>query len=244
MQKYFVSKEDLESKTITGDDVFHIKNVMRFTVGDEILVSDQSVVYKVRISAIGAKVSYEIVEEINGNNELPFFISIFQGYPKGDKIEDVIKHGTELGASEFYPTIMKRSIFKLDEKKKESKLVRFNKIAKEAAEQSNRNIIPKVVDIKRLDKIDFSNYNVKILCYEEDSKNNECLKFKGIIKNLKKDDRVAIIIGPEGGIDNSEVELLTSKGFISCALGPRILRTESVVFYALSSISYEWELKW
>ena len=128
--------------------------------------------------------------------------------------------------------------------KKDNKLERFNKIAKEAAEQSFRNVCPVVVDIKQLSKIDFSEYNVKILCYEESAKNDETSAFKRIVKSINANDKIAVVVGPEGGIAPEEVEYLTNKGFISVGLGPRILRTETVVFYVLSTLSYEWELKW
>lgn len=244
MQKYFITSSNLENKIIVGDDSYHISVVMRNKINDMVLVSDGVKSYLVKLTKISLdEVSFEIIEEKIGNQELPVFVSIFQGYPKGDKIEDIIKHGTELGAYSFTPTIMKRSIFKLDLKKKENKLIRFQKIAKEAAEQSNREIIPKVIDIIDLKKIDFTDFDYKILCYEESAKNNELTNFKNIITKLKKNDKVAIIIGPEGGIDDSEVSYLTSLGFIPVSLGPRILRTETAVFYCLSAISYEMELK-
>ena len=165
MQKYFITKENLIKNVITGDDCHHISVVMRFKINDKVLVSDGNKTYLVALKSISSdEVSFEIIEERIGNVELPVFVSIFQGYPKGDKIEDIIKHGTELGASLFTPTLMKRSIFKLDPKKKENKLIRFNKIAKEAAEQSHRDLVPLVDDIIELKKIDFSSYNYKILC--------------------------------------------------------------------------------
>lgn len=244
MQKYFIDESDFNNNEITSDDVFHIRNVMRNKIGDNILIGFNNKTYLAEIISISSdKVKYEIIEEKIGNNELPVFVSIFQGYPKGDKLEDIIKHGTEMGAYEFYPVLMKRCVFKLEEKKKDSKLQRFRKIAKEAAEQSYREIIPNVVDILSLKQIDFSKYDYKILCYEESAKNNENSNFKNIIKNLKKDDKVAVLIGPEGGIDEAEVKYLESLGFIPCALGKRILRTETVYAYALSAISYEMELK-
>ena len=138
---------------------------------------------------------------------------------------------------------MKRTVIKIEEKKKQSKLERFNKIAKEAAEQSYRNVLPRVVDIVSLKQIDFSKFDYKILCYEEAAKNNEESNFKKILKSLKPNDKVAVVIGPEGGIDESEASYLIEKGFIPCALGKRILRTETAPFYVLSSISYEMELK-
>lgn len=244
MQKYFIDQDKLKAGIIDTDDAFHITTVMRSKIGDQILVGDNSKTYLAEIKSLSnTLVTFEIIEERTGNYEMPVFVTIFQGYPKGDKLEDVIKHGTELGASEFIPTIMKRSVFKLEPKKKASKLERFNKIAKEAAEQSFRTIIPSVPDIKYLKEINFDGYDVKILCYEESAKQGEASNFKAAVKNLKKGDKVAVLIGPEGGIDDSEVEYLESKGFVPCALGPRILRTETAIFYALSTISYEMELK-
>lgn len=243
MQKYFISNDDFVNNKITGDDVFHIKNVMRGRVGDEILVSNQNTTALAKITKLDKEVCFEIIKEEIGNHELPVFVSIFQGYPKGDKIEDIIKHGTELGAYEFIPTIMKRSVFKLDEKKKESKLIRFNRIAKEAAEQSYRDIVPKVVDIKTLKQISFDDFDSKIICYEESAKNGELTEFKKQISNLKPGTKIAIVVGPEGGIDDTEIKYLEDKGFVCASLGKRILRTETVVFYCLSAIGYEMELK-
>ena len=244
MQKYFISKEKLNECIIDTDDAFHISTVMRSKVGDEILVSDQERCVLAKITSIEKnKVTFEIKEELKANNELPVKVTIFQGYPKGDKLEEIIKHSTELGAYAFMPTIMKRSLFKLDPKKKNTKLERFQKIAKEASEQSFRLIIPKVIDILGLKEIDFNEYDKLILCYEESSKNGDLVNFKSIVKNLKKDDKVRVVIGPEGGIDEAELEYLSKLGFVSCGLGPRILRTETAAAYVLSSISYEMELK-
>lgn len=244
MQKYFISDDDFKNNKITSDDVFHISNVMRYKAGDKILIGNNKKVFLAKINEITKSyVTYEIIEEEIGNTELPVFISIYQGYPKGDKLDDIIKHSTELGVSEIIPTLMKRSVFKLEEKKKDSKLTRFRKIAKEAAEQSERLIIPKIPDIISLKQIDFSKYDYKILCYEENARNNELKAFKNIIKQLKENDKVAIVIGPEGGIDETELNYLLSQGFIPASLGPRILRTETAPLYALSAISYELELK-
>ncbi len=244
MQKYFISKENLKKGIIDNNDAFHITTVMRGAVGDKILVSDEEKTYLCSLTSLSNNVCmFDIVEEIELSNELSCTVTIFQGYPKGDKLEDVIKHGTELGAYEFVPTIMKRSLFKLDEKKKITKIERFQKIAKEAAEQSNRTIVPKIKDILNLKEIDFSKFDKLILCYEESAKNGDLVNFKNIVKSINKNDKIAVLIGPEGGIDEKELDYLINKGFIPCGLGPRILRTETAVFYVLSSISYEMELK-
>ena len=243
MQKYFISEEDFANNKITSDDVFHIKNVMRGKIGDEILVGCNGKSYLAKISKISNEVNFEIIEEKIGNHELPISVFVYQGYPKSDKIEEIIKHSTELGATSIIPTLMKRSVFKLDEKKKDSKLIRFNRIAKEAAEQSFRDVVPQIEDIVKLKSVDFSAFDKRILCFEDDAKDGEVSNFKSVISSLKPNDKVAVVIGPEGGIDLDEVWWLKSQGFISCGVGPRILRTQTVVFYVLSAISYEMELK-
>ncbi len=244
MQRYFLKIDDFNNNIITGDDVFHIKNVMRLNIGDDIIIICESIPYLVKITAVEKDfVKYKILNEINGNTELPFLITLFQGLPKGDKLDDIIKNSTQYGVTYIYPTIMKRSIMKIDKDKIESKLIRYNKIAKEAAEQSNRLIVPKIVDIIDLKKADFSNYNVRLICYEENAKNKEISNFKTIIKNLKENDSICVVVGPEGGIDEKEIEYLEEKGFKRCGLGPRIFRTENAINYVLASISYEWELK-
>lgn len=243
MQKYFIDYESFNNKTISNDDAFHIINVMRSRIGDEILLGVDGKTYLAKITSLSNKiVNFEIIDEKTGKHEMPAFVTIFQGYPKGDKLEDIIKHGTELGAYSFMPVITKRSIVKIEEKKIESKLIRLNKIAKEAAEQSFRDIVPSVIDIKKLKDIDFKEFDYKILCYEEKASDLSS-NFKNIIKNIKENDKIAVFIGPEGGMDETEVKYLEELGFIACGLGPRILRTETAAFYVLSSISYEMELK-
>ena len=244
MQKFFITLDEFESKVLSKDTSFQLINVLRSKINDKFLVGVIDKTYLVQISNIENKlVSFEVIETLNGNSELPFFVSLFQGYPKADKLENIIKYGTQLGVNEFHPTLMKRSIFKLDNNKKDNKLERFNKIAKEAAEQSFRDVMPTVVDIKQLNKIDFSEYDHKIVCYEESAKNDETSAFKKVVKSIKENDKIAIVVGPEGGITPEEIDYLISKGFISVGLGPRILRTETVVFYVMSALSYEWELK-
>ena len=243
MQKYFISDDDFNNHRITSDDVHHIKDVMRFNIGDDIIVSNGKNEAICKITSIDkGTVTFDITMAIQNENELPFSIDLYQGYPKGDKLEDIVKHTTELGVCGIYGVITRRSVFKLDSKKKESKIERFNKIAKEAAEQSNRKILPKFVDIIDFKKLNFSEYDYKIVCYEESAKNGEQSNLKNIIKNLKRDSRVAVFIGPEGGISEDEIKSLEDMGFVCCALGPRILRTETASHYVLSAISYEWEL--
>ncbi|MDE7213876.1 MAG: 16S rRNA (uracil(1498)-N(3))-methyltransferase, partial [Anaeroplasmataceae bacterium] len=239
MQKFFISSQELDSKCLSKDISYQIKNVLRGKVKDRFLIGIDGKTFLAEITEIGNKdVKFRVVEEVAGNFELPVFVSLFQGYPKADKLESIIKYGTQLGLSEIHPTLMTRSIVKIDADRKEGKLERLNKIAKEAAEQSYRNIVPTVMDIKKLKNMDFSSYRVKLLCYEESAKEGEKSAFKKAIQSLMPNDRIAVVVGPEGGITPEEVSYLEALGFIRVGLGPRILRTESVIYYILSAISY------
>ncbi len=243
MQKYFISSKEWETCEITGESAFHIQKVIRLKTYDSFLVSFEGKTYLASVKAFhGKNVCFQIIQEEKGNAELPFFVCLFQGYPKGDKMEQIIKYGTQLGASAFWPVLMKHSVFRLDPSKKDAKLERLNKIALEAGRQSHRDTIPPVLDICDLKNVDFSSYSVKLVCYEEERKEEVSL-LKKAIRRLQADDRVAIVVGPEGGIDAQELAWLVDNGFVPVGLGPRILRTETVVFYLLSVISYEWELK-
>lgn len=244
MQKFFISEAEFSNKILTDDVAFQIRSVLRSRINDEILLGLNGKTYRVIITEITNKeVRFSLLKEETGNHEQPVFISLFQGYPKGDKLESIIKYGTQLGINEINPILMKRSIFKLDSNKKDSKLLRFTKIAMEAAEQSFRDVVPKICDIKRLEECDFSSYDIKMVCYEETAKQGEISAFKRTLKNMKINDKVAIVVGPEGGITPEEINHLEDLGFICVGLGPRILRTETVVFYVLSVISYELEMK-
>ena len=244
MQKYFIDEASMELCQIVGDDVFHIKNVMRQKVGDKFIVSDSKNEFLASIESIDKDIiTFKKIEAIDNKSQLPFFVDIYQGYPKGDKLDDLCKHSTELGVNKVFAVNMKRSIVKIDSKKIDVKNARYDKIMKEASEQSHRKTLAHFGGIVDLKKIDFSIYDYKILAFEESAKVGEKSNFKRIIQNAKEGSHIAILIGPEGGIDLDEVAYLNKLGFVNCALGPRILRTETASLYALSAISYESELK-
>ncbi len=244
MQKFFIEKEAFENKIVTGEIAYQLKNVLRAKPKDQILLGYQTKSYLAEITKItSSEVFFEVIEEISKNHELPIVVDLFQGIPKKDKLEQIIKYGTQLGVHQITPVQMDRSIVKIDEKKKVSKLERYQKIAQEAAEQSFRDIVPFIGEATTLKKIDFSAYDVKIVCYEESAKQDEVALFRKALSKMKPHQKMAVIVGPEGGITASEIAYLKEQGFLCVGLGPRILRTETVVFYLLSAVSYEWELK-
>jgi len=244
MQKYFITKEEFDSLIISGPEYHHITRVMRMKTDDTFVINYDYTDKLVKIKSIdSSKVYLSLLKTLNGNSELPFFVSLFQCYPKSDKLDIIIKNSVQLGVSAIYPVLSSRTQVKINQEKISKKTLRFNKISKESAEQSKRMFIPTVYEPVKLSKIDFSSYDHVIICYEESAKQGENSAFKQITKNIKNDDKIAVVVGPEGGLSEDEVLDLESRGGIRCGLGPRILRTEQAITYALSCFSYEKELK-
>ncbi len=244
MQRYFISNQEFKNLELR-EDYHHIKNVMRSKIGDQITIvnSTNGVIMLVEIVSIeNDYVCVNKIKDIVSSSEYPFKIALAQGYPKGDKLELITQKSTELGVTSIIPTMMKTSIVKLDISKAKKKVERFQAIAKGAAEQSKRSVIPIIQDVTNLKDINLSLYNKVFVAYEEDSKNGEKSQFKAFVESIEINDDILIIVGPEGGISPSEIEYLRNKGAIIGAIGPRILRTETAALYILSAISYELEL--
>ena len=213
-----------------------------FKENDEIIINCHNHAYLSRIVHFCDDfLIFEIIEKKDLLTEFNFEVTLIQGYAKGDKMDFIAQKATELGVNFILPCLMKRSIVKLDEAKRIQKKERMQKICKEASEQSERMIVPEVLGITELKNINFDLYDIKILAYEEEGRKNTS-NLKEEIRKIKDNDKVAIIIGPEGGFAPEEISFLVEKGFVKVALGPRILRTETAGLYALSAISYEKEL--
>lgn len=247
MRKFFVKENQINSELITilDEDVNHIKNVLRLNVGENLQICDidSSKNYICEILELTAKsVTCKILEEIQSIAEGNVELHIFQGLPKADKMELIIQKGTELGVSEFVPVSFKRSIVKISPKDEKKKIDRWNKISEVAAKQSKRDIIPKVRNVESIKNVcnEIKSYDIVLLAYELEENNyikNELLK----IKNTKENYKIAVIIGPEGGIEKEEVEVLENAGAKVISLGKRILRTETVALQVSSIIMYELE---
>lgn len=245
MSKFFVNENQINDSIINiiDDDVNHIKNVLRLKVEDEIQVCsiDTSKNYLCKISNIDKKnIECLILEELESVAESNIELDIYQGLPKSDKMELIIQKGTELGVHSFVPVVFKRSIVKLDEKDKIKKQARWQKIAEVAAKQSGRDIVPKIHEVKTVKNICnlIASYDVVLVAYENEDKNS----LKNELKSInKKDLKIAVVIGPEGGIEESEVEEMKSAGAKIVSLGKRILRTETVALVMAGIINYELE---
>jgi 16S rRNA (uracil1498-N3)-methyltransferase len=220
---------------------------MRMNTGDRIICIDNSGSAALcEITEISSDtVTLNVLEWIEGTNELPIQVTIASGLPKGDKLELIIQKGTELGASRFVPFHAARSIVKWDEKKGLKKVDRWKKIAKEAAEQSHRNIVPDVVvPLTFQELIEQSrHYEYKLIAYEEEAKRGEKTKLAACLDKIKHGQSLLVVFGPEGGLTEQEVEQLKKLGFETCSLGPRILRAETAPLYLLSVVSYYFEMR-
>ncbi|UOY94056.1 16S rRNA (uracil(1498)-N(3))-methyltransferase [Ectobacillus sp. JY-23] len=245
MQRYFVERIENEEVLLNGDDAHHIVKVMRMQPGDVLYCCANGKTALCTVAEITNEfVKAAVVQWVEESNELPVFVTIASGLPKGDKLELVLQKGTELGAAAFLPFQAKRSIVKWDSKKGDKKVERWTKIAKEAAEQSHRAVVPSVyapVTFKELLAMS-ADYDICIVAYEEESKQGEKARFAGALERLQPGEKALLVFGPEGGLAEEEVTQLREANFIPCGLGPRILRTETAPLYALSAVSYHFEL--
>ncbi|WP_106768367.1 RsmE family RNA methyltransferase [Paenibacillus faecalis] len=249
MQRYFVSPEQFNEDRviITGEDARHITRVMRGKPGDTFIVSDGvSREALVKIEHIEqTDVFAVVIEPLEMKQEPLLKVTIAQSLPKGDKMETVIQKCTEIGAVHFVPFVSARTIVQYDAKKEGKRLDRWRKIAKEAAEQSHRNMIPAIdqpLSWKSL--LDtFSEYDVVCFCYEQEhgSQLRDVLK-PFIAQTLQKPGTTAsllLLVGPEGGFTEEECKEAEEAGAVSVGLGRRILRCETAGMVALACALYE-----
>jgi 16S rRNA (uracil1498-N3)-methyltransferase len=241
MHKFFICKENIfgENLHITNEDVNHIYRVLRLNKGDIILVSDgEGREYISKIIDISKQtVVCEIVETYDNLSEPPVKITLYQGLPKAQKMELIIQKGVEIGVCRIQPIITQRVVVKTEGKDISNKLERWRKISEEAAKQSNRGVIPEVLEPITFDEAieEFKNLDLSIVPYEKEKSNG----LKRILLDNSSAKNIGIIIGPEGGFDEFEIEKCIKNGIIPVTLGPRILRTETAGIAVSSMILYE-----
>ena len=247
MYQFFVepSQIDINNRcvVITGPDVNHIKNVLRMKPGEEISLSNglDGKEYRCGILALEQeRIVCELRFVKEDGVELPAKVYLFQGLPKGDKMELIVQKAVELGVYQIIPVAAKRCVVKLDEKKAQAKITRWQGIAEAAAKQSKRAIIPRVTEV-----LDFSRavkvaaeMDVRMIPYEL-AEGME--KTRELIDSLKPRQSIAVFIGPEGGFEETEIEEAMANGIEPVTLGKRILRTETAGLTVLSWIMYRLE---
>ena len=241
MSHFFITSDQITGNelTITGDDVNHMKNVLRMRSGEAFTAADENgMFYHCEVDVLDKQqVTAKILWKEEGSSELSSKIYLFQGLPKSDKMELIIQKAVELGAYQIIPVATKRAIVKLDAKKEASKLKRWQAIAEGAAKQSGRMLIPQISEVKTYGEAlqMAQQLDVNVIPYE-------CARgmdgTREIFGNIKSGMSVGIFIGPEGGFEESEVEKAESLGVKPVTLGKRILRTETAGLTTLSILMY------
>lgn len=250
MYHFFVKEEQIRtndgaasSVTLMGPDVNHIRNVLRMKPGDEILVGNgNDADYLCRIDQIAPEqVTARILSRAE-NTELPARITLFQGLPKGDKMELVIQKAVELGVYRVIPVNALRSVVKLDPKKEETRIRRWNAISVSAAKQSGRVLVPEVAPVMEFDEaLDCAaDFDVKMIPYEHA---RGMSLTRQMVEQVRPETSVGILIGPEGGFEETEVSAACEAGFAPISLGRRILRTETAGLAILSILMYQLETR-
>ena len=244
MPRFFVPTENFDgsSVTVTGDDAYHIARALRMAVGDEITVADmQGRQHTCRLTKIRDEAcECEILSTEEGKTESPVEITLYMGYPKGDKLETVIQKSVELGAAKIVPFESSRCVKRPKVEKIEKQVARLSRIAEEAAKQCGRSKLPTVTPpisygeaIREAAKAD-----IPLFCYEGDG----TASLKSALSGAEDKKTLSVIVGCEGGFSEKEAKEARDAGLKAVNLGPRILRCETAPAYVLSVISYFFEL--
>ena len=242
MPRFFVPQGNItdDEIKITSGDAAHISRVLRLKAGDEITVCDgRGFDYTAKIREIGAgEIICSVTEKRVSGSEPPVRATLYQGIPKGSKMDYIIQKTTELGVSAIVPVAMARCVSRIEDKKTETKkLDRWQKIAKEAAQQSQRGIVPRIYPVMTFGEavLAMKESDLYFAPYEcEDTRG-----LKAALTSAADPETVSFIIGPEGGFDLSEIEKLKAEKIPTVTLGPRILRTETAGEAVLAMMMYE-----
>ncbi|MDY5576971.1 MAG: 16S rRNA (uracil(1498)-N(3))-methyltransferase [Lachnospiraceae bacterium] len=244
MHHFFVTPQAVKENRIciTGPDVNHMKNVLRMKTGEEVLISDgEGKDYCCTIDTLSdEEIIVQIIDDNFEGTELSCEFYLFQGLPKNDKMEMIIQKAVELGVKEVIPVATKRAVVKLDEKKADKKIQRWQAISESAAKQSRRGVIPKIQKVMGFgEALTYAQaFHMNLIPYENFKGMKET---KEALSKIREGMKVGIFIGPEGGFDEREVALAIEKGVQPISLGKRILRTETAGMAILSVLMFQLE---
>jgi 16S rRNA (uracil1498-N3)-methyltransferase len=244
MSRFFVEPDQISHDgfiTITGSDVKHMREVLRMARGDTFVACDSTgTEYNCELEAFldGNAIGHVLAQRA-GDTEPLVPVTLLQGIPKGDKMELIIQKNIELGVNTVVPVMMERSVVRFkDDKEKEKKAERWNRIAMEASKQCGRLKVPQVLRPMTLREalLRLEPGGLRLVPYE----NEQELRLKSVLRDSRLSS-VSFLIGPEGGIAEAELSALKTADFVSVSLGKRILRTETAGFAVMSAIRYELE---
>lgn len=246
MQRYFVPAGQWSDRDvrIEGSDARHLATVIRAKPGDRIIAADGKgrTAYAVIRELSPGLVIAGLEEALPGSNEPSVRVTIAQGLPKGDKMETVIQKCTEIGAVRIIPFVSSRTVVQLDDRKEAKRLERWGKIAKEAAEQAHRDIVPEICPIMSWRELlaRGGQYAAAFLCYEKESSMTFRAQLADVKTRFGPSADLLLAVGPEGGFSEEEAREALEAGFRSVSLGKRILRTETAALVGLGCMLYEY----
>ena len=248
MPRFFIEPSQIGTREngektvlIMGADAVHITKSLRMKPGEAVTVCDGAgKEYSCTVEKTGEAVTLSVISESESRAEPPYRASVYQALVKGDKFDTVVQKAVECGASRIVPFISERCIVRLDKKDAAKKVVRWQKIAEEAAKQCGRGIIPEVAGLLTYKEAvaEASGADIPLLCYEDE--NGRTLRT--VLDGAAECGTVSVMIGSEGGFSNAEAQQAIAGGMISVGLGERILRTETASSFVLSCLSYRFEL--
>lgn len=238
MRRFFCDNIVETTATITGDDAHHLYRVLRMKAGDALSLCDGvGYEYDARITSVSPDaVVCALGEKRTSNAESPVRVTLYQCLPKTGKMETILQKCTELGVFAVVPVVSARCVV-VPNKDFEKKRERYARVVLEAAKQSRRALVPLVLPLVQLKQIDVRQFDLFLVAYEEES---GCT-LKQALRAVPPPKSIALLIGPEGGLEESEVELLMNAGAVSVSLGSRILRTETAGMAMLAQVLYEVE---
>lgn len=240
MHRFFIPRPYAENMMIDGIDARHIYTVLKMKPGEKVqIVSDDGVTALAEITGTApGQTLVKCLEVIAESHEPAVKITLAQGLVKGEKMDFIIQKAVELGVSRIVPLVMEHSVVRYDGEKAAKKCQRWQKIAESAAKQSKRDIIPQIAEVAAIDKLMAEcDCTTKIIAYECEDRQG----LKQVLQSNLKTDSILIIIGPEGGISEAELDKARSGGAVPVSLGKRILRAETAGLTALSAVLYEFD---
>lgn len=242
MYRFFIQSVNVGSDqlSIFGEDVNHIKNVLRMKPGEVIdCVDEDRTAYRCRVCELSdEEVVCDILERHRPDTELKNRITLYMGLPKSDKPELVIQKAVELGAAKIVPVVTKRTIVRLDAKRAKSKQTRWQAVAEAAAKQSKRAVIPEVGEVISFKEAlkEASGDDHLFIPYEQEK---NIARTRELFRSIQSGESVSVFIGPEGGFEESEIDEAKAAGAVPITLGHRILRAETACIAVLAMLMYE-----
>ena len=243
VHRFMVAPEQIQNSLISlmGEDLKHLRQVLRLEPGDTIRVFDgNGMEYEAELLTVEKNIATaNVLFSFQSETEPKIRVTLFQGLPKGEKMDIIIQKAVELGVYKIVPVITQRSVVQLDKKDREKKAERWSRIAREAAKQCRRAYVPEVIPPINFDDVikQHDNYDASILLYENEEK--KCLKELLKCYTINKIRNIALFIGSEGGFTEQEVERCVALGYNVAGLGKRILRAETASISVLAIIMYE-----